>query len=328
MVLSRLAMQPRAARRAGPALLRRLFTSDTDGDRRVPHQPVEPTYGTHEPTGDELLGIADHNTASLMRACVQPVMVSHEELHAFAARELDAEMRLEQLLAEADAPAGASAGAPAASPAKAAKEGKGEPGAPSGGRGGDGKDAGEEEDEPITRRGDTPWGKAITVAIYFGLGYITYGAYQFLTEVPPGATLAVELAEKNEEIKNQVGTPLSLSYFWGGKSERDQLVAELPVTGPKGKATLRVRAVRTQDGWQMLLLDAIVNGQWQTPISVLEDAFNAEKDGQAAQAAAPAPVGAAGGAAAGLPPDIVDGLFVRTFLDGYLEGGESKGVGE
>jgi len=109
----------------------------------------------------------------------------------------------------------------------------------------------------------------VSVGLYFTIGYLLFGTYKFATEVPPAANLAIELAERNERIAKEIGTPLTLSYFWGGKSTETELSASLPVSGPNGKGTLVVRAVRTSDGWKVLLLDGVIGEQWLEPFPII-----------------------------------------------------------
>eukprot|EP00466_Bigelowiella_natans_P002835 jgi/Bigna1/86544/estExt_fgenesh1_pg.C_110166 len=124
---------------------------------------------------------------------------------------------------------------------------------------------GEDTDSPPA------WHTAITCVIYFGLGWVLHGVVSFITDIPPGAYLAKEIAEKSPRIIEEVGTPLSLSYMWSGNSSENQLVANFPVKGPKGKATLVVRAVRVEEGWKMLILDAVLNDQWLEPVAILNE---------------------------------------------------------
>ncbi|GAB5360448.1 hypothetical protein AAMO2058_000629000 [Amorphochlora amoebiformis] len=162
----------------------------------------------------------------------------------------------------------------------------------------------------------------VAYAIYFALGYLTWGAYKFATEVPPGATIAMNLAEKHDKVIQEVGVPLSLSYLWGGRSTSNELVATLPVYGPKGKATLRVRAVRVAEGWKILMLDCITEKDKFSPfeISISEaNKLEPEQEPVTATAEAPAPFGFSFNFAS---TDLTTLSYITASLSGY--NGESE----
>ncbi len=187
--------------------------------------------------------------------------------------------------------------------------------------------AGAEEEAP-----EAPvWMQTVSAMLYGALALTVYKAYRFAVDEPPATAMILAEAERNSEIKERVGSPLKLSFMWSGNSDKGQLVADLPVTGPKGKATLRVRAVNIpNEGWRILMLDAIVGSEWGRPIPILDPAVPSEmvesddddSTGVAVEPSSPEPEQSPVSAETAVAKvDSVDMGLIDAFLVGYAAGG-------
>lgn len=81
--------------------------------------------------------------------------------------------------------------------------------------------------------------------------------------------LALARAQEDRELQEQIGTPIKLGWFVGGSietgSQSGSADLSIPVSGPRGAATLYVTAIRRAGTWRIVDYQAKVKTPLQLP---------------------------------------------------------------
>jgi len=99
------------------------------------------------------------------------------------------------------------------------------------------------------------WGDRFWNAIV--VGGVVVSCYYFF-QWPDGCQAVVDQSADNPLILDQVGSPIKGSYWWSGNVENDLVKVIIPISGPKGKATLDAVAVRHPATNRWYLVDCMV----------------------------------------------------------------------
>jgi hypothetical protein len=116
----------------------------------------------------------------------------------------------------------------------------------------------EEEEEELTENQFVV--NAVMAAIS---AYVVYNVYE-ASKWPDACQVTMDAASRTPLIREHVGLPVKVSFFWGGTVNPEDAVLELPLTGPKGHAKVFGRVRKNAKGkWIIQSLNAQINDNHQ-----------------------------------------------------------------
>ena len=99
-----------------------------------------------------------------------------------------------------------------------------------------------------------PLGGCLTIVLLFvfGIGTLIFGAFNMLTNLTP-YEYALDQAKNNSQVIELLGTPIDTDVIMQGNIslENDEGSADfkIPIEGPKGKASIIVKAQKNYGEW-------------------------------------------------------------------------------
>lgn len=106
----------------------------------------------------------------------------------------------------------------------------------------------------------------VFLAIVAVIGLIVISVFSVMKQAEP-YRFAMNAAKQNAELREAIGTPIKESFFLSGNTNVNGASGEsslaIPVSGPKGKATVYVEAKKEAGIWEYQKVSAEVAGTGQ-----------------------------------------------------------------
>jgi hypothetical protein len=106
-------------------------------------------------------------------------------------------------------------------------------------------------------------------------GFLVWQLAAFLLDRPEVLDAVVSAAEEDALIQAKVGSPAKAGLLWSGNVNPTHASLVVPISGPKGSATVHARAFYDKHfkSWKLMLLQASVDGEAQKHTLLIPDRF-------------------------------------------------------